>query len=128
MAIVGAMARVLLVTDDVWVENDVRAALSEPGTEFILVSDPRAAAATAAQDGAEVAVVDLQVGSMGGMAVIRALRTAVDNGELDRVRMVLLLDRSADDFLARRAGADASVLKPFTAQQLRAATTPQQRV
>ena len=35
--------------------------------------------------------------------------------------IVLLLDRQADVFLAKRAGADAYLVKPFTSQQLRAA-------
>jgi DNA-binding response OmpR family regulator len=34
---------------------------------------------------------------------------------------VLLLDRSADSFLAKRAGADAWVIKPFHDAELRAA-------
>jgi DNA-binding response OmpR family regulator len=33
----------------------------------------------------------------------------------------LLLDRDADKFLAHRAGADVAVVKPFSAQDLRAA-------
>ncbi|MEX0797105.1 MAG: hypothetical protein WD274_10455 [Acidimicrobiia bacterium] len=39
-------------------------------------------------------------------------------------RMVLLLDRSADTFIARRARADASVVKPLTAAELRSAVAP----
>jgi DNA-binding response OmpR family regulator len=115
------MANVLVVSDDVWVDNDVRASLTDPGTMITSVTDPRVAVEAAEAHSADVAVVDLQIGSMGGMAVVRALRTAVDSGDLHRVRLVLLLDRSADKFLAHRAGADVSVVKPFTAQDLRAA-------
>jgi DNA-binding response OmpR family regulator len=35
--------------------------------------------------------------------------------------LVMLLDREADVFLARRAGADAAVVKPFDAEELRTA-------
>lgn len=115
------MAKVIVVTDDVWVDNDVRAALTDPGTELITVSDPRTAVLAAAEHAADAAVIDLQVGSMGGMAVVRALRSAMASGETPPLRTALLLDRSADGFLARRAGADVSVVKPFSAQQLRAA-------
>jgi DNA-binding response OmpR family regulator len=66
-----------------------------------------------------VVLIDMQVGSMGGMAVVRRLREAIAMGQIEPTRLVLLLDRSADRFLAKRAGADASVLKPFTAQDLR---------
>lgn len=115
------MANVLVVSDDVWVDNDVRASLTDPGTMITSVSDPRAAVAAAGEHSSDVAVIDLQIGSMGGMAVVRALRSAVDSEDLHPLRMVLLLDRSADAFLAHRAGADVAVVKPFTAQDLRAA-------
>lgn len=115
------MAKVVLLTDDIWVENEVRAALTDPGTEIHVISDPRAVVEAVAEHQAEVALIDLQVGAMGGMAVVRAMRGAVENHQMQRVRMVLLLDRSADGFLAHRAGADAYVVKPFTGQELRAA-------
>lgn len=112
------MASVVVLTDDPWVENEVLAALSDPGTEVHVISDPRATEETVRKHQAEVAVIDFQVRSMGGMAVVRALRVEAN---IHRVRTVLLMDRSADAFLARRAGADAYVLKPFTAQDLRRA-------
>lgn len=112
------MASIVVLTDDPWVENEVLAALSDPDTDVHVISNPRAMEAAVADHHADVAVIDMQVGAMGGMAVVRALRVEAD---VHPVRTVLLLDRSADAFLARRAGADAYVLKPFTAQQLRAA-------
>lgn len=121
------MARVMVVTDAVWIENDVRASLTDSGTQIEVVSDPRTAVERAETLDADIAVIDLQVGSMGGMAVVRALRSAAESGRIRPLRTILMLDRSADEFLARRAGADASVIKPFTAQELRAAValTPQ---
>ncbi|MFO7293646.1 MAG: response regulator [Actinomycetes bacterium] len=117
------MARVLLLTDDIWVENEVRAALTDPGTVVEVTSDPETIVDAVSRHQPEVVVIDLQVRWMGGMAVVRELRAAVENGHIPDVRMVLLLDRSADGFLARRAGADAYVVKPFTAQQLREAVS-----
>ena len=112
---------VMVVTDASWIENDVRASLTDPGTLINREADPRLAVAAAGKYDVNVAVIDLQVGSKGGMAVVRALRAAVESGDIDPVRTVLLLDRSADQFLAHRAGADAALVKPFTAQDLRAA-------
>ena len=123
MAMVAAMARVLLLTDDIWVENEVRAALTDPGTVVEVTSDPETIVDAVSRHQPEVVVIDLQVRWMGGMAVVRELRAAVENGHIPDVRMVRLLDRSADGFLARRAGADAYVVKPFTAQQLREAVS-----
>ena len=114
------MPRVLVVADEPWIRNEVLAALSAPGYELIHEDDPRLAAARAEEEEPDAAVVDLQVGSMGGMAITRSLKAlAADNDEA--VPVVLLLDRSADAFLAKRAGAGAWVRKPFTAFELRGA-------
>lgn len=114
------MPRILVVADEPWIRNEVLAALSAPRYELIHEHDPRLAATRAEEEEPDAAVVDLQVGSMGGMAITRSLKAlAADNGEV--VPVVLLLDRSADAFLARRAGAGAWVRKPFTAFELRGA-------
>jgi DNA-binding response OmpR family regulator len=114
------MPSILLVADAEWVRNDVEAALTEPGTTLTVERDPRAAARLVASERFDWALVDMQVGSMGGMAIVRMLRTAIASGSTDDMSIILLLDRSADEFIAGRAGADAALLKPFTAQELRA--------
>ena len=116
------MSKVLLVADAPWVENEVRAALALGDWEVEVIDTPRTVTDVIDENPPEAVIVDLQVGSMGGMAVIRAIRQTFES---DRPRMVLLLDRSADEFIARRAGADASVVKPITAHTLRAALSPQ---
>lgn len=113
------MPTALVVTDGPWVANEVRSALALGSWQVEEIADPRAVVPRLEESRVDAVIVDLQVGSNGGMAVIRAIRQAMD--ELDRPRLVLLLDRSADEFLAGRAGADAAVLKPFDAPQLRAA-------
>jgi DNA-binding response OmpR family regulator len=113
------MPRILVVTDEAWVRNEVHAALSAPGIELTDHPDPETVASVATEGGVDVVVVDLQVGSMGGMAVTRALRAS---GPRDTaIPVILLLDRAADTFLAGRSGADAWVLKPFSANDLRVA-------
>ncbi len=109
------------MTDEPWVRNEVHAALSEPRFTLIDEEEPEAAVSRAGKGAADVAVVDLQVKSMGGMAITRSLRDATHVDGAPRVPVVLLLDRRADAFLARRAGADASIQKPFTAFDLRRA-------
>lgn len=116
------MARLLLVADSEWVLNDVRAGLGVGSWDLSTLDDPREAETRVEEDSPDVVVVDLQIGSMGGMAVVRAIRAAYD--EDDRPRLVMLLDREADDFLARRAGADAWVVKPFSSHDLRLALGP----
>lgn len=113
------MSRLLLVSDSEWVVNDVRAGLGVGTWDLSVLAEPRDAATRVEHDIPDVVVIDLQIGSMGGMAVVRSIRAAFD--EDDRPRLVLLLDREADEFLARRAGADAWVVKPFSSHDLRLA-------
>jgi len=96
----------------------VHSALSIDDNELVDHSDPETAAAAVENGDFDVAVVDLQIASMGGFAVTRSIRDT-DNP----IPVVLLLDREADVFLAGRAGASAWVVKPFTASALRAAIT-----
>ena len=110
--------QLLLVADSAWVRSDVAAAV--PGSDWsIHHADPRVVVEAAQAHPPNTVVIDMQVGSMGGMAVVRRLREAIAMGQMEPTRLILLLDRTADRFLAKRAGADASVLKPFTAQDLR---------
>lgn len=116
------MSKVMLVADASWVTNEVRAGLSLGDWEIEEVNDPRLVTALTKETRPDAVIVDMQVGSMGGMAVIRGIRGEIS--QADRPRTVLLLDRSADEFIARRAGADACVQKPINAYALRAALTP----
>jgi CheY-like chemotaxis protein len=117
------MSKVLLVADADWVINEVRSALALGDWDVEVVSDPRTVTDSVEAASPEAVIVDLQVGSMGGMAVVRSIRQTFEGPS--RPRTVLLLDRSADDFIARRAGADARVLKPITSSVLRTALSPE---
>ncbi len=113
------MPRILLIADVPWVVNDVRASLSPPGYELIETTEPRTAAEAAREHDVDAVVVDLQVGSMGGMAVTHEVRSRFGAAGAASPPVVIMLDRSADGFLAKRAGADGWLLKPFTARDLR---------
>ena len=113
--------KALVVCDADWVRTDVHAALTDPGTLLVDEVNPAATAQRAEDEGVDVVVADLQVGSMGGMAITRSLKEAASLKGVEAVPVVLLLDRNADAFLAKRAGAAAWVRKPFTAFELRAA-------
>lgn len=112
--------KALIVCDAEWVRTDVHAALIEPDTTLVDEADPRQTTTRAAEEDVDVVIADLQVGSMGGMAITRALKDAA-KGDATAIPVVLLLDRNADTFIAKRSGAAAWVRKPFTAFELRAA-------
>jgi CheY-like chemotaxis protein len=113
------MPALLVVTDAVWVANDVRAAISDPSTTVQIAEDADRAVELVTESWFDAIIVDMQVGSAGGMAITRRLRDAMASEEVERAPIVLLLDRQADAFLAKRAGASAHILKPFTSQDLR---------
>jgi DNA-binding response OmpR family regulator len=113
------MPKALLIADASWIVNDVQAALSRGDWDIQVLDDPVSAAAVAAETGPDVVIVDLQVRNMGGMAVVRDIRATVPADVTPR--LVILLDRTVDGFLAKRAGADAWVVKPFTDHALRQA-------
>jgi DNA-binding response OmpR family regulator len=112
-----SMPRVLLIADTPWVVNAARAALASADDEIVVVESPEDAVEMTRTIEPDVVLADLQVGSMGGMAIVRALRDAFPQDV--RPRLILMLDREPDRFLARRAGADAFLIKPFDASALR---------
>ncbi len=117
------MPRVLVVADAPWASNEVHAALTDPGMELVDHDDPTTVAAAVAAGDIDLVLVDLQVGSMGGMAVTRSVREATHVGGARPVPVVIMLDRGADAFLAKRAGAAAWITKPFTSHEISAALT-----
>jgi DNA-binding response OmpR family regulator len=83
----------------------------------------RNAVARAVADGnpPDLAILDLQIGTMGGVAVCLDLRLEESAGRLPHVPVLMLLDRSADVFLAQRPGAEGWLIKPLDAIRLRRA-------
>jgi DNA-binding response OmpR family regulator len=76
-----------------------------------------------ASDGSDLVVLDLQMGNMGGMATCMSLRLEESGGRLPHVPVIMLLDRQADVFLARRSGADGWLVKPLDSLRIRRAVT-----
>ena len=116
------MVEILIVADEPSVLADVRAALEDDQTEIHeLRSGPEVRGAVAEHE-PDLVVTDMQVGSMGGIAICHDLRLEESGGRLDHVPVLLLLDRRADVFLARRAGAEGWLVKPLDSLRLRKAS------
>ena len=114
-------SRIIVIADEAWARNDVHAALTEPKYTLIDHEDPLTVGEVLQDEKPEVVIVDLQVGNMGGMAVAREIHQQAALAGEDEVPVVLLLDRAADGFLAKRSGVAAWVTKPFTAHDIRTA-------
>lgn len=83
------------------------------GHQVARVSEGADVAPAVKQLAPDLAVVDFQIGSMGGPAVTWDLRLEAEMGRLPHTPVLLLLDRRADVFLARECGADEWVIKPL---------------
>jgi DNA-binding response OmpR family regulator len=110
---------ILLATDADWIVDEVTAALGGPETSFSVCRDGRAVAGVVGDREPDLVITDLQVGSMGGMAISLALRNDESVGTLPRSPILMLLDRQADVYLAQRSHADAWLIKPLDALRLK---------
>lgn len=86
-----------------------------------MVTNGRLVAPAVAERTPDIAILDMQVGSMGGMAITMDLRLDYSSGALPNVPILMLLDREADVHMARRSGANGWIIKPLDALRLRKA-------
>jgi DNA-binding response OmpR family regulator len=120
-ATVGAVTNLLIATDADWVYDEVAAALGGRGTTINRVRRGADVVPAVRAQLPDLALLDLQIGNMGAMAVTMALRLEESAGRLDHVSVLMLLDREADVFLAIRSGAEGWLVKPLDAFRLRRA-------
>ncbi len=115
------MTTILVAADAQWVRDQVRSAFVGPGQEVIEVTRGQDVRTAYADVDPDLVILDLQIGNMGGVAVALDLRLEESAGRLDRARILLLLDREADEFIGRRADVDMMLVKPVDAGVLRRA-------
>ena len=113
------MTKILVAADAQWVRDQVRTALVGAGTEVVEVTRGQDVRPTVAREALDLVVLDLQIANMGGIAVAIDLHLEAAAGRIPDLPILLLLDREADRFLAKRADADAELLKPTDAGTLR---------
>jgi DNA-binding response OmpR family regulator len=116
-----AVPDILIATDAASVYNALHSVLSTPGTTFRWVRAGQDVRLELDRQDADMAIVDLQIGTMGGIAVALDIRLETDAGRLSGCPVLLTLDRRADVFLARRAGVDGWLLKPLDPIRIRRA-------
>jgi DNA-binding response OmpR family regulator len=113
------MKTIMLVADKQSTSDRVHTALAGSDVAVVDHTNPKTAAEVAYESGVDSVVVDMQVAAMGAMALTRSLRAGA--GTADPIPVTILLDREADSFLAKRAGAANWLTKDYTPDQLRAA-------
>jgi DNA-binding response OmpR family regulator len=115
------MTTILVAADARWVRDQVRAAFLSPNQQVVEVMRGQDVRDTFAEVSPDLVILDMQIGNMGGIAVAIDLRLEESAARLDRANILLLLDREADEFIARRADVDLMLVKPVDAGVLRRA-------
>ena len=115
------MPDVVVAADAPWVVDEVKAVLSGPDDHVRVVRAGDLVLPEVVDDKPDLVILDLQIGNMGAMAACMDLRLEESAGRIDHVPVLLLLDRRADVFLARRTEAEGWILKPLDPIRLRKA-------
>jgi DNA-binding response OmpR family regulator len=110
---------ILVAADAQWVRDQVRAAFVAPGQNVIEVTRGQDVRDTFGRELPDLVILDLQIGNMGGVAAAIDLRLEESAARLPRATILLLVDREADRFIAKRADVDGVLVKPADAGTLR---------
>lgn len=90
----------------------LRSGLSAPDREIVEVKDGPNVVTLAHARGPDVVVVAASIGQMGGFAVSYELKIMADEGQIKDPVVIVLLERSADAWLANWSRCDAWRVKP----------------
>lgn len=112
---------ILVATDAGEVFDGIEAALADSSTQVERVTAGREVLAAVRSLAPVLVILDLQIGNMGGVATCMGLRNEESFGRIDPQNILILLDRSADVFIAGRSGADGWLVKPLNSLRVRKA-------
>lgn len=115
------MAKILLVSDARTVLDDLGAVVDDGDNEVVELRDGAEVRAALQDDDFDLVIADSQVQNMGGFAICLDMKLEESGGRLDHVPVLVLLDRRADVFLAKRATAEGWLVKPLDPIRIRAA-------
>lgn len=116
------MAYVLLVSDARTVLDDLRAVVDTSENEVVECYAGQAVRKLVSEDPPDLVIADSQIQNMGGIAVCHDLKLEESAGRIPHMPVLLILDRRADVFLARRCMAEGYLVKPLDPIRLRHAT------
>ena len=109
----------LLATDSDALAEDVFAALAGGGTTVSRIHAGEQVRRAVEQLEPDLVVLDMQIGNMGGIATSIDLRHEAEAGRLPDVKIVMLLDRDVDRWIAGEGKPDAHLVKPITSLALK---------
>jgi DNA-binding response OmpR family regulator len=106
------VSTIVVAADAKWVRDLVKSACTAKGQRVIEVTRGQEVRDLVGREQPDLVILDMQIGNMGGVAVSIDLRLEGSAGRIPDTSILLLLDREADRFLAKRADADAELVKP----------------
>ena len=118
---VATVDTILVAAEASWIRNQVQVAFVEPGQRVIEVKRGQDVRDAVVKYEPSVVILDMQIGNMGGIAVALDLRLEAGEDRSPDTQILLLLDREADRFLAKRADVNGVLVKPVDAGRLRRA-------
>jgi CheY-like chemotaxis protein len=113
------VSTILVAADAKWVRDLVKSSCTGPGQRVIETTRGQDVRGLVGEHNPDLVVLDMQIANMGGLAVTIDLRLEGATGRIPDVSILLLLDREADRFLAKRVDADAELVKPVDPGTLR---------
>ena len=107
------MPEVLVVSDSPNVREEVIASLPDANISVRELNHGADVLPAVRSKKPDLIILDSQIGRMGGMAVALDLHLEEGAGRAPHVPILMLLDRRADVFLARRSDAEGWIVKPI---------------
>jgi DNA-binding NarL/FixJ family response regulator len=117
------VAKVLIVSDARTVTDEVRAIVDDGVNLIAELTSGEAVRPLVHADPPDLVITDCQVQNMGGIAITLDLKLEASGGRIPEIPVLVLLDRRADVFLAKRSGAEGYLVKPLDPIRLRRAVT-----
>src|SRR5487761_2789319 len=115
------MAEILLISDATVVLDELMSVVDDGENIITSLRNADALRRTVDEIEPDLVITDCQVQNMGGIAICHDLKLEESGGRIPHVPTLVLLDRRADVFLARRSGAEGFLLKPLDPVPLRSA-------
>jgi len=115
------VSTIVVAADAKWVRDLVKSACTAKDQRVVEVTRGQQMRDVVGRETPDLVILGMQIGNMGGIACAIDLRLEGSAGRIPDTSILLLLDREADRFLAKRVDADADteLVKPVDPGTLR---------
>ena len=115
------MQTIVVASDTAAIRRELTSVLVSSDIEILEACSGPEVIALVREGDVDLVIVDIQMGAMGAIAVTLELRLEASYDQIDPVPVLMLLDRRADVFQAKRSGAEGWLVKPLDGLRIRRA-------